>query len=51
VSADVLPFVAKPKPDREALIRDARAIYEGVFPVDYTRLIEAPYVAPESDPA
>ena len=53
--ADVIQFLPREARKRDAMIREARAIYEGIFPsekldqaaADATR----PYVAPEKDPA
>lgn len=54
MSAEIVQFIPKPNPNRDAMIREARSIYDGIFPVDYTQVVDtAPceYVAPESDPA
>jgi hypothetical protein len=35
MSADIIQFVPRPDPEREArLIRDAQAIYESIFPTE-----------------
>lgn len=49
MSAEVVQFVPESELERARLIRQARAIYDGIFPTVDTAPAE--YVAPESDPA